>query len=80
MWILYVLVFTYRLIIDKCINAPGNGIFKIDGIDGSNKTYLKQKLCMTDTEESNDKIMIINAKSMICDRNKEIKFKSFSEE
>ena len=37
-WILFVLVFTYRVIIDRCINDPGNGRRKIDGINGSDKT------------------------------------------
>ena len=41
MCLLSVLTFTYRVIIDGWINAPGHGISKIGGINGSDKTYLK---------------------------------------
>ena len=33
LWILSVLSFTYILIIDRCINAPGHDRRKIDGIN-----------------------------------------------
>ena len=39
MWLLYVLLFTYRVIIDRFINAPGNFRNKMNGNNGSNKTY-----------------------------------------
>ena len=68
MWILYVLAFKYRVIIDRCINDPVSFIIKIDGINGSNKTY--KKIYMVDTVESNNKTMIPNVASMICDKNK----------
>ena len=54
MWILFVLVFTYRVIIDRCINDPGNGRRKIDGINGSEKRYFRQIMCMIGTEEYNN--------------------------
>ena len=38
MWLLYVLKFAFRVIIDRCINAPGNRRIKIDRINGSEKT------------------------------------------
>ena len=44
MWILFLLVFTHRVIIDICNNAPGRGRIKIHGINGYYKTYLKQKV------------------------------------
>ena len=50
MWLLSVLEFTHRVIIYKIINHPGHGRIKIDGINGDNKTYLKQKMCMVGTE------------------------------
>ena len=52
----------------------------MDGINVSDKMYLKQKMCMIGTEEYNYKITIMSAASMICDKNKEFKFKSFAEE
>ena len=38
MWLLYVLEFTYRVVIDRLINAPSHGRRKIDGINGYDKT------------------------------------------
>ena len=38
-WLLSVLEFTYRVIIDRCINVPGHGKIKIYGINICNKTY-----------------------------------------
>ena len=43
MCILYVLSFTHILIIDRLVHDPGHGRKYIYGINGSNKTYLKQK-------------------------------------
>ena len=54
MWLLYALEFTYRVIIYRCMNDPGRGRSKIDGINGSGKTYLKQKICMIGTEGCNN--------------------------
>ena len=64
------MVLKYRGIIDICINNPGRVRIKIDVINGSDKTYLKQKMCMIRTEESINESIIINADSMICDKNK----------
>ena len=44
LWLSSVLEFTYLVIIDVCINAPGHGRRKIDGIDGSEKSYLRQNI------------------------------------
>ena len=38
-WLLSVLGFTYRGIIDRCINVPGHDKIKIDGINRCNKKY-----------------------------------------
>ena len=35
---------------------------------------------MIDTEEGSNESMIMNSASMICDKNKEFRFKSFAEE
>ena len=40
MWILYVLLFTYIVMIDIFINAPGHGEIKIDSIRRDEKKYL----------------------------------------
>ena len=50
MWLLSVLAFTYKVIIDICIDSPGNVRIRIDGSENS---YLK-KMCMIGTEESNN--------------------------
>ena len=54
MWILSVLAFTHKFIIDRCVDVPGLGRRKIDGTNGANKTYLKQKICMIGTEGCNN--------------------------
>ena len=51
-WLLSVLVFTYRVIIDRCINYPGNGIRKIYVINWPDNSYLRRKNCIIGTEES----------------------------
>ena len=71
--------FTYRVIIDKYINAPCHERSKKNGSNISDKTYLKQKMCMIGTEEYNNESMRINEASMICDKSKEVKFKCFVE-
>ena len=43
MWILSVLSFTYRVIIDKYNNSTGPGRSKMYGMNGSDKSYLRQK-------------------------------------
>ena len=74
MWILSVLVFTYRVIIYRYIYDPFRGRSQIDVINGYEKTYLRQKMCMIGTEESNNKSMRMNAALMICDKIKGLKF------
>ena len=49
-WLLSVLSFIYTVIIDRCINSIVYGRIKIDSINRYNKTYLRQKVCMIDTE------------------------------
>ena len=44
MWLLPVLEFTYRVIIYRCIKDIGNVGRNIYSINGSDKTYLRQKL------------------------------------
>ena len=43
MWLLSVLSFTHRVIIDRFINDTGHGRRKIDGINGAKKTCPKKK-------------------------------------
>ena len=59
------LEFTYIAITDIFINATGNGRIKIDGINGSRKSYLGEKMCMIGSEESNNERTIMNSASMI---------------
>ena len=42
-------------------------------MNGSEKTYLKRKMCMIGTGKSNNEIMIMHTASMICDTIKEFK-------
>ena len=69
--------FTRILIIYRWSNASGHGIIKIDGINGDDNTYLKQNMCMIGTEEFNNESMKMNAVSIMCDKNKELKLKVF---
>ena len=42
MWILSVLTFTHRVIIDRCVIDPGHGKSKIYVINGVNKTTFRK--------------------------------------
>ena len=53
--------FSHILIIDKCINDLFHGRIKIYGINGYNKTYLKQNMCIIGTEESNNESVRMNS-------------------
>ena len=68
------------MIVDRFINYPGHERRKIDSINGPKKTYLKQKMCMIGTEESNNESTIMNADSIIYDKNKELKTRIFAED
>ena len=70
MWPISILEFTYIVIIYRWINATDHGTRKMDGINGFNQKYLKQRMCMIGTEESNNKSTKMNAASMICGKNK----------
>ena len=54
LYILSVLEFTYRVIIDRLINYPVNERSKLYGINGSYKLYFRQKIYMIGTEEANN--------------------------
>ena len=68
------LLFTNRVIINRCINAPGHGRSKIYGIIGSYKAYLRQIILIIGTEESNNENKRMNETPMICEKNKEFKY------
>ena len=44
MFLLSILGSTYRVIIDRFVNYPGRGRSKIGGINGSDQSYLRQKV------------------------------------
>ena len=54
LWILSLLSFTYIVLIYRCSDSPENGSIKIDGINESDKSYLKQKMFMIGTEEADN--------------------------
>ena len=57
--------FKYQIIIDRMIGTPGHGKDLIDGINTSNKRYLKDKMCMIRTPEADDCSKRIKVHSMI---------------
>ena len=57
--------FKYKIIIDRMIGAPGHGKNLVDSINTSDKTYLKDKMCMIRTPEVDDCSKRIKAHSMI---------------
>ena len=63
----------------KFINNPVNVRSKIDGINGSNKSYLRQKMCMKVNIEANNEIMRLNATLLTGDNNKKDETQIFSE-
>ena len=46
--------FKYKIIIDRMIGTPGHGKDLVDGINASDKRYLKGKRCMIGTLEADD--------------------------
>ena len=45
--LLSVLARKYELIIDRAVDAPGHGNGVVDGIQGSEKNFIRRKMCMT---------------------------------
>jgi len=49
-----VLACTYGITIDRAIGAPGHGKDFVDGLNATDKVYLRKMMCMTGTPEAND--------------------------
>ena len=45
--LLSVLARKYEIIIDRAVDAPGHGKGVVDGIQGSEKNFIRRKMCMT---------------------------------
>ena len=56
---------SYKIIIDRMIGAPGHGNGLVDGINTSDKRYLKGKICMIGAPEVDYCSKRINGHSMI---------------
>lgn len=53
-YLLSVLACTYGITIDRAIGAPGHGKDFVDGLNATDKVYLRKMMCMTGTPEAND--------------------------
>lgn len=40
---------TYRIVIDRAIGTPGHGKDLVDGLNATDKRFLREKFCMTTT-------------------------------
>ena len=73
----YYKCYNYIVVIDRCINNSRQGIRKIYGINGSEKSYVIQKMFIMGTKEAKNESTRANEASMIYDTNKKYIFNFF---
>ena len=66
-YLLSVLASTFDIVIDRAIGAPGHGKDLVDGLNATDKVYLRQMMCMIGTPEANDSAALMAAHSMVGD-------------
>ena len=64
-YLLSVLACTYGITIDRAIGAPGHGKDVVDGLNATDKVYLRKMMCMTGTPEADDGEKRMAAHAMI---------------
>ena len=67
LYLLSVLACTFGIVIDRAIGAPGHGKDIVDGLNATDKVYLRKKMCMIGTPEAKDSECRMAAHSMIGD-------------
>ena len=54
LFLLSLIATEFDLTMDRAIGAPGHGKDIVDGLNATDKMYLKKQMCMIGTPESND--------------------------
>ena len=67
LYLLSVLAGRFGIVIDRAIGAPGHGKDIVDGLNATDKVYLKKAMCMVGTPEADDGATRMAAHSMIGD-------------
>jgi hypothetical protein len=67
-YLLSILASTYGVIIDRAIGAPGHGKDIVDGLNATDKIYLRKMMCMIGTPEANDGEKRMAAHAMLGDQ------------
>jgi len=67
MYLLSILASKYGIIIDRAIGAPGHGKDIVDGLNATDKVYLRKAMCMIGTPEANDGDKRMAAHAMLGD-------------
>ena len=65
LYLLSMLACTFDVTIDRAIGAPGHGKDVVDGLNATDKCYLRKMMCMIGTPEANDSQARMAAHSMI---------------
>jgi hypothetical protein len=72
LFLLSLLVVLNNVIIDWAVGAPGHGKDVVDGLNATDKRYLKQKINMVSTPEENDSNNRMSACSMVEEEGKSL--------
>eukprot|EP00966_Prymnesium_polylepis_P017924 413578-Prymnesium_polylepis.1 len=67
MYLLSILASKYGIVIDRAIGAPGHGKDIVDGLNATDKVFLRKAMCMIGTPEANDSAKRMAAHSMLGD-------------
>ena len=65
LYLLSVLAGLFGIVIDRAIGAPGHGKDIVDGLNATDKVFLRKAMCMVGTPEANDGASRMAAHSMI---------------
>jgi hypothetical protein len=68
MYLLSILASTYGIVIDRAIGAPGHGKDIVDGLNATDKVYLRKAMCMIGTPEADDGAKRMAAHAMLGDK------------
>mmetsp|Transcript_48111 Transcript_48111/g.102792 ORF Transcript_48111/g.102792 Transcript_48111/m.102792 type:complete len:335 (-) Transcript_48111:136-1140(-) len=67
MYLLSILASTYGIVIDRAVGAPGHGKDIVDGLNATDKIFLRKAMCMIGTPEANDGEKRMAAHAMLGD-------------
>ena len=65
MYLLSVIAVAYGSTIDQAVGAPGHGKDKVDGLNATDKRFLKELMAQTQTPEEDERDIIMSDAAMI---------------